>query len=149
MTTDKYLKRLSWLANMITSRSEKIELGMARATNMVVPTDNTPVQSSPKDTLCEIMSDLVDTDEEKRVYVTEYRFIMGQVNSLTGVYSPAYLFRRYVRGQSMNEIASEMHISRSTAYRIHREALDEFEELYGETYKTTNKFSMLEHFETY
>ena len=145
MTTDKYLKRLSWLANTIASRNEQINLGRSRATNMVVPTDNTPVQSSPKDKLCEILSEVADLDTELQNYKAEYRHIMSQVDSLSGVYSSAYIFRYYVRGQTVNEIASDMHISRSTVYRIQHDALTEFEDLYGELYKEKKNYKMLEH----
>ena len=148
MTTEKYLRRLRWLTNTINSRAERIQTGRSRATNMVAPMDSDPVQTSPKDTLCEILSDVVDTDEELKGYVAEYKFIMGQINELTGTYSSAYLYRRYGRGQSVNEIASEMNISRSTAYRVHREALAEFEFLHGDFYKATNKFQIMEHFGT-
>lgn len=148
MTTEKYLRRLSWLANTITSRSEKITLGRARATNMVVPTDNTPVQSSPKDKLSEILSEVADLDNEKQGYIAEYKYIMSQVDSLSGIYSAAFIYRRYVREQSINEIASEMNVSRSTAYRIQNDALAEFEQKYGETYQKANNYKTLEHFGT-
>ena len=148
MTTEKYLRRLTWLVNTITSRAERVDFGRARATNMVVPTDNDPVQSSPRDTLCEILSDVVDTDKELQGYKAEFKYIMGQVNELTGEDAPAYLWLRYVKDKNMSEIASDMNISRSTAYRIHREALAEFEFLYGETYNRANNFRFMEHFDT-
>lgn len=148
MTTEKYLKRLSWLTNTIASRNEQINLGRSRATNMVVPTDNMPVQTSPKDKLCEIMSEIADLDTELKGYVAEYKYIMSQVNSLSGIYSTAFIYRRYGRGQSINEIASEMHVSRSTVYRIQNDALAEFEEKYGNLYKNANSYNIMEHFET-
>lgn len=149
MTTEKYLERLSWLANTIASRNEQITLGRSRATNMVVPTDNTPVQSSPKDKLCEIMSEVADLDKELQTYKAEFRLIMSQVNSLSGIYSPAFIYRRYAREQSVNEIASEMHVSRSTVYRIQSDALAEFEEKFGEIYKDANNYGILEHYGTF
>ena len=148
MTTEKYLRRLSWLTNTITSRIEKLEVERGRATNMVAPTDNDPVQSSPKDTLCEILSTVVDMDKELSGYVAEYKLIMSQVNGLTAPFAPAYLYRRYGRCQSVNEIASDMRMSRSTAYRVHREALAEFEDLWGENYLNSKDFSFMEHFGT-
>ena len=147
MTTEKYLKRLSWLTNTITSRAEKMALDRSRATNMVVPTDNSPVQSSPKDTLSEIISDLADTDKELQGYIAEYKFIMSQINALTGIYSTAYIYRRYGRGQSVSEIASAMNISRSTAYRIHHDALEEFEKRHGKFYKKAKSYEILEKLE--
>ena len=97
MTTEKYLRRLSWLTNTITSRLERLEIERGRATNMVAPTDNEPVQTSPKDTMCEILSTVVDMDNELTGYVAEYKLIMSQVNGLTAPFAPAYLYRRYGR----------------------------------------------------
>lgn len=151
MTTEKYLLRLSWLTNTILSRLDKLEIDRSRLTNMVAPTDKEPVQTSPKDTMCEILSNVVDLDRETDGYVTEYKRIMAQVDTLTAPYAPAYLFRRYGRGQSVNEIASDMKISRSTAYRVHREALEEFEKMWGETYlraKDSKELAVLEQSDT-
>lgn len=148
MTTEKYLWRLNWLENTIRSRAEKIDASRSRATNMVAPTDNEPVQTSPKDTLCEIMSGVVDMDKDLQGYVMQYQFIMGQVDSLTGVNSPAYLYRRYAKGETMKEVAAELGLKRSKAYRVHREALDEFEEMYGDLYMCAKNYSFLEHIGT-
>lgn len=148
MTTEKYLRRLSWLTNTITSRLERLEIERGRATNMVAPTDNEPVQTSPKDTLCEILSTVVDMDKELTVYVAEYKMIMSQVNGLTAPFAPAYLYRRYGRCQSVNEIASDMRMSRSTAYRVQREAIAEFEDMWGDNYLNSKDFSNVEHFGT-
>lgn len=148
MTTEKYLKRLEWLENMIISRSENIEIGRTRAMNIVSVTDKDVVQTSPKDTMCEIMSNVVDTDKELSRYKAEYNRIMGQVNALSGVYSSAYLYMRYAKGHNVTVIARALNVSRSTAYRIHHDAVEEFEDLYGETYKKAKNYQTLEHFGT-
>ena len=148
MTTEKYLTRLSWLTNTITSRLERLAMERGRAINMVAPTDSDPVQTSAKDTLCEIMSSVVDMDAELNGYVSEYKLIISQIDGLTAPYAPAYLFRRYGRGQTVREIASDMRISRSTVYRVHREAFEEFEEKWGKSYLTTEKISVMEQKET-
>lgn len=148
MTTEKYLKRLEWLENTIRSRAERIDTARSRATNMVAPTDNEPVQTSPRDTLCEILSGVVDMDKDLQGYVSEYRLIMSQVDALTGVYSPAYVYKRYAKGQSVNEVAKDLNLSRSSAYRVQREALAEFEEMFGDFYECANNFSFLAHFGT-
>lgn len=148
MTTEKYLKRLEWLENMIVSRSENIELGRTRAMNIVAVTDKEPVQTSPKDTMCEILSNVVDTDKELNKYKAEYEKIMGQVNALSGVYSSAYLYMRYAKGHNVTVIARALNVSRSTAYRIHHDAVEEFEDLYGKIYKSAKNYQSLEHFDT-
>lgn len=148
MTTEKYLSRLNWLENTIRSRAERIEVGRSRATNMVAPTDSDPVQTSPKDTLCEILSDVADLDTELQGYAVQYKLIMTQVDTLSGNYSPAYIYGRFAKNKSVNEVARELNVSRSTAYRIHRDAFDEFEKMYGDFYKSEKNFSFLEHFGT-
>lgn len=140
MTTEKYLKRMYWLLNTIRSKSEMQVLERGRATNMVAPTDGDRVQTSVKDTLCEILTKVVDLDAEIQEYVDEYIEIKAQVDSLTGEFAPAYIYRRYAMNQTMNEITSELNVSRSTAYRIRDNALKEFEKKYGKTYRKVKSF---------
>lgn len=148
MTTEKYLSRMSWLENMILSRAERVEFGRSRATNMVAPTDKEPVQTSPKDTMCEIMSDVADNDKELQAYKAEYLYIKSQIDSLTGVYSSAYLYMRFAKQKSVNETARTLNVSRSTAYRIQRLAVAEFEKMYGKIYKKAKNFQFMTQFDT-
>lgn len=140
MTTEKYLKRMYWLLNTIQSKSEMQILERGKAVNMVAPTDGDRVQTSVKDTLCEVLTKVVDMDAEIERYVDEYMTIKSQVDSLTGDFAPAYIYRRYAMNQTMNEITSELNVSRSTAYRIRGNALAEFEKKYGKTYKKVKAF---------
>lgn len=140
MTTEKYLSRMSWLLNMIKSKSEMSTFEKGKAINMVAPTDGDRVQTSAKDTLAEIMSIAIDIDAENEGYIEEYRLIKSQVDTLTGDFAPAYVYRRYAMNQSVNEIAGDLNVSRSTVYRIRNEALREFEKKYGKTYKKVKAF---------
>lgn len=140
MTTEKYLKRMYWLLNTIQSKAEMSMVERGRAVNMVAPTDGDRVQTSVKDTLCDIMTKVVDMDAEIMRYVDEYRAIKEQVDSLSGECAPAFIYRRYAMNQTMNEITSELNVSRSTLYRIRGNALSEFEKKYGKTYKKVKAF---------
>lgn len=140
MTTEKYLKRMYWLLNMIQSKAEMTALERGRAINMVAPTDGDRVQTSAKDTLGDALTKVVDMDAEITGYVEEYRTIKAQVDTLTGDFAPAYVYRRYAMNQSMAEITDGLNISRSTAYRIRNDALKEFEKKYGRTYKKVKSF---------
>jgi len=140
MTTEKYLKRMYWLLNTIQSKSEMLVLERGRATNMVAPTDGDRVQTSVKDTLGDILTKVVDTNTEIDGYVAEYRAIKAQVDSLTGEFAPAYIYRRYAMNQTMNEITSDLNVSRTTLYRIRGNALSEFEKKYGKVYKKVKSF---------
>lgn len=148
MTTEKYLQRLQWLENTIISRQEKIDFGRSRATNMVAKLDKDRVQTSPKDTMSEILAEVADTDKELQGYVAEYKFIMGQVDDLSGAYSPAFIYLKFAKDEKVTDIARTMHISRSTAYRIFRNAVAEFEEMYGKTYEKAKNYKDLAHFGT-
>ena len=140
MTTEKYLKRMYWLLNTIQSKSEMQILERGRATNMVAPTDGDRVQTSVKDRLSDILTKVVDVDAEIEGYIAEYKSIKAQVDSLTGEYAPAYIYRRYAMNQTMNEITSGLNVSRTTLYRIRGNALSEFEKKYGKTYKKVKSF---------
>lgn len=148
MTTEKYLQRMKWLENMMICRAEKIDVGRSRATNMVAPTDKEPVQTSPRDALCEILSGVADDDKELQGYKSEYLYIKSQIDSLSGMYSSAYLYMRFAKDKSVNETARTLNISRSTAYRVHHDAIEEFEDLYGKIYKSAKNYQNLEHFGT-
>ena len=140
MTTEKYLKRMYWLLNTIQSKAEIKELERQKALNLSVPTDSERVQTSSKDALGNILTKVVDMDGEIKGYVEEYLAIKGQVDTLSGNLAPAYVYRRYAMNQSMSEITEELHISRSTAYRVRDTALTEFEKKYGKTYKKVKAF---------
>jgi hypothetical protein len=79
-------------------------------------------------------------DAEIEGYVKEYRTIKAQVDSLTGEFAPAYIYRRYAMNQTMNEITSDLNVSRTTLYRIRGNALSEFEKKYGKVYKKVKSF---------
>lgn len=135
MTTERYLYRMCWLRTNIMSHSIKAAQSEGAAMNMVVPTDREPVQTSPRDKMCDIMSEWADNDAEVGKLVKAFKEMTAQVNSLSGEYSSALLYRRYCYKQNMREIERDMHLSRSTLYRIHRSALAEFEKKYQESYK--------------
>jgi len=140
MTTERYLKRMYWLLNTIQSKSEVKQLEREKALNIVAPTDGDRVQTSAKDKLGDILSKVADLDGEIKGYVEEYLVIKSQVDTLTGDFAPAYVYRRYAMNQSMNEITKDLNVSRSTAYRIRDNALAEFEKKYGKTYKRVKSF---------
>ena len=129
-----------WLLNTIQSKAEIKELERQKALNLSVPTDSERVQTSSKDALGNILTKVVDMDGEIKGYVEEYLAIKGQVDTLSGNLAPAYVYRRYAMNQSMSEITEELHISRSTAYRVRDNALTEFEKKYGKTYKKVKAF---------
>lgn len=140
MTTQKYLYRANWLRNTIMSQSAKVTAREGMAMNMVVPTDREPVQTSPRDKMCDIMSEWADDDTELQRFLDDYRRIVSEINSIDVEYGNALLFKRYCLKQSMKNIAVDLNVSRSTLYRIHRNALAEFEEKYQAKYRKLTTF---------
>ena len=135
MTTERYLYRMCWLRTNIMSHNRAVAQTEGAAMNMVVPTDREPVQTSPSDKMGKLMSEWADYDTELGKLVKSFQEMTEQVNSISGEYSSAVLYRRYCYKQNMREIEREMNLSRSTLYRIHRAALAEFEKKYQENYK--------------
>ena len=135
MTTERYLYRMCWLRTNILSHSRSAAQTESAAINMVVPTDREPVQTSPSDKMGKLMSEWADYDTEVEKLVKALKEMTAQVNSISGEYSSAVLYRRYCYKQNMREIEREMNLSRSTLYRIHRAALAEFEKKYQAEYK--------------
>lgn len=140
MTTERYLRRMYWLLNIIESKTEMVELERTKATKMTVPTDSEPVKSSLKDSLSDILANVADMDAEIQSYVLEYRTIKAQVETLSGEYAAPYIYRRYAQNQSINEVARGLHISRSSVYRVREDALTEFEKKYGKLYRGKRYF---------
>ena len=101
MTAKEYLRGIGVMQEQIRAMREKIcSLG----------------EAAVKDDLGQEVAEL----EEKRAKA------LMHLASLPDTRGTTLLIRRYVRGQSWKDIAAEMFISRASAFRIHKEALDNF-----------------------
>jgi hypothetical protein len=75
------------------------------------------------------LDDLIDT------YVDKKNFIVSQIDGIDNETYYHILFARYVEKKTFEKIADEMTYSWRQTIRIHGRALQEFEKLYGKTYK--------------
>lgn len=75
------------------------------------------------------LDDLIDT------YVDKKNLIVSQIDGIDNETYYHILFARYVEKKTFEKIADEMTYSWRQTIRIHGRALQEFEKLYGKTYK--------------
>lgn len=94
--------------------------------------DKDKVQSTPEDTMAEIISQRLELDKQ----ITEKRKLRGElineiydaIELLQDDRAQNILIKYFVSGKSLRTIAIEMGISKSGAHKIYKKALQNFEE---------------------
>ena len=96
--------------------------------------DRDKIQTSPKDSLSEMVTNMVQLDQEVESAIFRYTFIMDRcISMIHGLDNEVYkdvLFSRYVEEKDFETIACEMHLSYYRICHIHGEALQEFAKKY-------------------
>ena len=144
MTTQEYLGRIARCENMIRLKSEEI----ARMDSLICSTPPTAmnpdkVQSSMVgDRMSDAVVKLVDSQENMRDMISGYldlkNKIISEIESLPDIKSVTVLYGRYVLHKSNCEIACDPCLNNCSERRVkqlHRKALDDFKEKYGEKYE--------------
>jgi hypothetical protein len=68
-------------------------------------------------------------------YVDKKNLIISQIDSMENEIYYEILFARYIEKKTFEKIADEMMYSWRQIIRLHGKALQEFEKIYGKTYK--------------
>lgn len=71
-------------------------------------------------------------------YVDKKNLIVSQIDSMDNETYYQILFSRYIEKKTFEKIADEMSYSWRQIIRLHGRALQEFEKIYGNIYKTKN-----------
>lgn len=140
MDTKTYLQQISRLDRMINNKLSEIQQFRELARSVSAVKNEERVKTSPKfdkmgSTYCKIekmekeLDDLIDT------YVDKKNLIVSQIDGIDNETYYHILFARYVEKKTFEKIADEMTYSWRQTIRIHGRALQEFEKLYGKTYK--------------
>ena len=74
-------------------------------------------------------------DELIDEYVDKKNLIISQIDSIENETYYEILFARYIEKKTFEKIADEMMYSWRQIIRLHGKALQEFEKMYGKTYK--------------
>ena len=140
MDTKTYLQQISRLDRMINNKLSEIQQFRELARSVSAVKNEERVKTSPNfdkmcSTYCKIekmekeLDDLIDT------YVDKKNLIVSQIDGINNETYYHILFARYVEKKTFEKIADEMTYSWRQTIRIHGRALQEFEKLYGKTYK--------------
>lgn len=139
MTTKQYLNQIKRLDKMIENKLDEIyrlrEMSVSISTNM----DKDRVQSSGShDKLGESVAKIVDLERETNDIVSELaekkKTIIKQIDDMSNDDYYLVLTYRFVQKMEFREIFLKMKISERKMYTVYRQALKEFERLYGKYY---------------
>ena len=139
MTTKQYLNQIKRLDKMIENKLDEIyrlrEMSVSISTNM----DKDRVQSSGShDKLGESVAKIVDLERETNDIVSELaekkKVIIKQIDDMTNDDYYVILTYRFVQKMEFREIFLKMKISERKMYTVYKQALKEFERLYGKYY---------------
>lgn len=141
MTTKEYLSQIKEMRDRIKEKQSQINDLRSLSTSITVNTENERVSSSSDpDKIGKITADILDREAELCVYINEYlqkeKEISCQIDSLKNNKCRAILHWRYVECMTFENIAAiAMKISFMHTFRLHGQALQEFEQKFGELYK--------------
>ena len=139
MTTKQYLNQIKRLDKMIENKLDEIyrlrEMSVSISTNM----DKDRVQSSGShDKLGESVAKIVDLERETNDILSELadkkKTIINQIDGMENYDFYVILTYKFVQKLDFREIFLKMKISERKMYTVYRQALKEFERLYGKLY---------------
>lgn len=140
MTTKDYLNQISRLNRMINNKLVEIQQLKEMSCSISAITNSERVQTSLSPD--KIGSNIAKIDEMERnidgmidEYVDKKNLIISQIDSIENETYYNILFAKYVERKTFEKIADEMTYSWRQIIRLHGRALQEFERLYGDTYK--------------
>lgn len=140
MDTKKYLNQIERLGKQIQNKLSEIYQLKTMACSVSVSNEKDRVQTSPdKDRLGSTVAKIVDLEKETDRLVDEFvekrNHIIGQIDSMENIDYYHILSLRYVSRNTFDDIAEKTGWSIRQTFRIHGQALLEFEKEYGEEYK--------------
>lgn len=142
MTTKAYLEQIERFELMMQNKSSEIERLKSKLTSVTVASKEVNVQVSfDKDRMGDTVAKMADLTKELNIlvdyYINKRKRIIQQVDSIKDTNMYHVLSGRYISRKKMGEIAIEMKCSVRQVYRIHKNALAEFERIFGKEYKST------------
>lgn len=138
MTTKKYLEQIGELDHLIINKLEEVQQWKTLATHITSENKEDKVQTSaPMDKMANAVVRIVDLENEIDMLVDNFidrkRKIISQIESM-GYDDYKWLFAKYVRSMTFDEIASQYDYTERHALRIVRRAEQRFEEKFGSEY---------------
>lgn len=133
MTAEQYLGKVEKLDLIISQDIERLnELRITAEGVRAIRYDRDPVQTSPSgDRLLDDVAKILELEDKLRHDITVAEQVKDQITrEIQALDDPKeidVLYRRYVRRQSMNDIADETNLSLRQAMRVLQDALNSFD----------------------
>lgn len=139
MTTKEYLNQIDRLNKLIVNKTSELTQIKLIAKNVTIPPKEVNVQTSPdNDKMGNAIAKLVDLENEINMLISEYieqrSHIITQIERMNNTDIYNVLFKRYVLCKDWSTISFELNFSFRNTMKLHKKALKEFEQLYGEIY---------------
>lgn len=130
MTTKEYLLQVKYLDEKIQSNKEALDNLKAKLTSITSKLDDVKVQSSNQANFDETLADIIDTESKLNRDMCKYirlkYKILSEINAMEDNTLSVILFKRYILGKSLNQIAKELNYSYDHLRHLHLKALREF-----------------------
>lgn len=127
----KYLGEIRTLRRRAETLGERLRELRAQATLLTgIDYSKVIVQTSPSDMMSDIMSELADMEKRYRDAIVTYQRAVDErarwIYLIGRAQYEEILERRYLRGQTIEEISRTMNISYERAKHLHGEALEAY-----------------------
>lgn len=140
MDTKQYLGQISRLDRMIKNKMTELSQYRDLIYGLSAVTNEERVQTSPDfdkmtGKVAKVLKMESKIDNLIDEYVDKKNLIISQIDSMENEIYYEILFARYIEKKTFEKIADEMMYSWRQIIRLHGKALQEFEKMYGKTYK--------------
>lgn len=130
MNNKQYLLQVKCLDEKIQANKEALDSLKAKLTNITSNLDNDKVQSSNQSNFDETLASIMDLESKITYDVCKYinlkYKILNEINAMEDNTLSVILFKRYILGKSLNQIAKELNYSYDHLRHLHLKALREF-----------------------
>lgn len=139
MTTKEYLMQIKRMEKIIDNKLSELYRLRQLVSSISISTDGERVMSSGSmDKMGDSVAKIVDLEYSVAGTISQYtelrQKIISQIDSLKNYEYYSVLFSRYVSNNEFWKIADEMGYSERQVFRIHGNALKEFEKMFGKEY---------------
>lgn len=139
MTTKEYLMQIKRMEKIIDNKLSELYRLRQLVSSISISTDGERVMSSGSmDKMGDSVAKIVDLEYSMAGTISQYtelrQKIISQIDSLKNYEYYSVLFSRYVSNNEFWKIADEMGYSERQVFRIHGNALKEFEKMFGKEY---------------
>lgn len=139
MTAKSYLKQIEIMNNKINTKIQELcESKQLAYSTGALSNDERVKSSGSQDRMGNDVVRIVDMenaiDDMIDTYVDYKYAAIKEIRKLNDEKMKQVLYERYIEFKTYEDIAKDMHMTRSGAYKLHNRAIEEFMEIYNTIY---------------